>query len=165
MASNKLSVNPNKTGYLLFDPNKVNLLVNIVNFGSKTISSSDSATNLDVIFQTDISLDKYILSLVKLYFLQLLDFLHIRPFISKIAAIIHAKASIHFHLDFVIASFTAFLNILFIAYKKYKIKLLASLLILLVFLTKHQLSNLYINFQFFVVLVLRFIALRSELFL
>ena len=54
MTSNKLSVNPNKTECLLFNLIKVNLPVNIINLGSNTISPSDSAKNLDVIFWTDI---------------------------------------------------------------------------------------------------------------
>ena len=57
MISNKLSVNPNKTEYLLFNPNNVNILVNIIILGSNTISPSDSAKNLGVIFQTDMSLE------------------------------------------------------------------------------------------------------------
>ena len=46
MMSNKLSVNPNKTEYILFNPNNVNLPVNITNLGSNTISPSESAKNL-----------------------------------------------------------------------------------------------------------------------
>ena len=43
MISNKLSVDPNKTKYLLLNPNNVNLPVNIINLGSNTLSPSDSA--------------------------------------------------------------------------------------------------------------------------
>ena len=42
---NKLSINPYKTEYLLFNPKNVNL-VNIINLGSNTISPSDSAKTL-----------------------------------------------------------------------------------------------------------------------
>ena len=87
MTSNKLSVNPNKTEYLLFNPNNVKFLVNIINLGSNTVSPRDSAKNLGVIFQTHISMDKYILFIIKSCFLQLHDFHHIRPFISKTGAI------------------------------------------------------------------------------
>ena len=69
MTSNKLSVTPNKTEYLLFNPNNVNLTVNIINLGSNTISPSDSAKSLGVIFQTDMSMDKHISSIVKSCFL------------------------------------------------------------------------------------------------
>ena len=56
MGEIKLSVNPNKTEYLLFNPNSVNLPVIIINLGSSTISPSNSAKNLGVIFQTDKSM-------------------------------------------------------------------------------------------------------------
>ena len=60
MTSNKLSVNPNKTEYLLFNPYNVNLPVNIINLGFNTISPSDNAKTLGVIFQTDMPIDKHI---------------------------------------------------------------------------------------------------------
>ena len=46
MISDKLSINPNKTEYLLFNPNNVNLPVNIINLSSNTVSPRDSAKNL-----------------------------------------------------------------------------------------------------------------------
>ena len=60
MISNKLSVNPNKTEYLLFNPNNVHLPVNNINLGSNTISLIDNAKYLGVIFQTDMFMDKHI---------------------------------------------------------------------------------------------------------
>ena len=95
MISNKLSVNPNKSEYLLFNPNNLNLPVNIVNLSSDTIFPSDSAKNFGVICQTDMSTDKYISSIVKSCFLQLHDFRCIRPFISKITAITLANSFVH----------------------------------------------------------------------
>ena len=74
MTSNKLSINPHKTEYLLFNPNNVYLPVNTINVDSNIISPSDSAKNLGVIFQTDMSLDKYISTVVKSHFLQVRDF-------------------------------------------------------------------------------------------
>ena len=100
MTSNKLSVNPNKTEALLFNPNNVNLPVDIINLGSNTISPSDSAKNLGIIFQTDMAMDKYISSIVKSCFLQLYDFHRIHPFISKTATITLANAFVHSCLDF-----------------------------------------------------------------
>ena len=69
MISNKLPVIPNKTEYLLFNPNNVNLPVNIIDLGCNTISPSDSANNLGVIFQTDLSMDYHISSIIKSCFL------------------------------------------------------------------------------------------------
>ena len=89
MTSTKLYVNPNEAEYLLFNPNNVNLPVNIINLGSNTILPSDSAENLNAIFQIDMSIDKHISSIVKSCFLQLSDFCRIRPFISKTACYNH----------------------------------------------------------------------------
>ena len=100
ITSNKLSVNPNKTGYLQFNPNNVNTTVNTINLGSNIISSSDYIKNLGIIFQTDIFLDKYTSFIVKLCFLQLHDFRRIRLFTSKTAAITLANVLVHSRLDF-----------------------------------------------------------------
>ena len=43
MTSNKLSVNPNKTENLLFNPSNINPPGNTINLGSNIISPSDSA--------------------------------------------------------------------------------------------------------------------------
>ena len=49
MISNKLSVDSNKTEYLLFNPNNLNLPVNTINLGSNTCSPSDCTKRLGVI--------------------------------------------------------------------------------------------------------------------
>ena len=134
MISNKLSVNPNKTEYLLFNPSNVSFPVNIINLGSNTISPNDSAKNLGVIFQTDKSMDKHISSIVKSCFLQLRDFCRICPFISKIAAITLANAFVHSNLDFS--------NSLFYGLPKYSIYRLQKS-------TKYNCLNYYKFFSFF----------------
>ena len=68
MIGNKLSVNPDKTEYLLFNSKYINVPVSI-NLNLNTISPSQSAKNLGIIFQSDISMDKHILSVVKTCFL------------------------------------------------------------------------------------------------
>ena len=78
MTSNKLSVNPNKTEYLLLNPSNLNPPVNTINLDSNIISPSDSAKNLGVIFQNYMSFDKHVSSIVKSYFLQFRDFGRIR---------------------------------------------------------------------------------------
>ena len=100
MTSNKFSVNPNKTEYLLLNPSNINLLVNTINFDSNYISPSDSAKNLGVIFQTDMSLDEHVSSIGKSCFLQLCNFQRIGSFISKTAAITLANAFVHSCLNF-----------------------------------------------------------------
>ena len=99
MIGNKLSVNPDKTEYLLFNSKNINVPVSI-NLNLNTISPSECAKNLGVIFQSDMSMDKRILSVVKTCFHQLHEFRHIRSFIPKSAAIIFAHAFIHFGIDY-----------------------------------------------------------------
>ena len=99
MIGNKLSVNPDKTEYLLFNSKNINVPVSI-NLNLNTISPSECAKNLGVIFQSDMSMDKHISSVVKTCFHQLREFRHIRSFIPKSAAIIFANAFIHSRIDY-----------------------------------------------------------------
>ena len=99
MIGNKLSVNPDKTEYLLFNSKNINVPVSI-NLNLNIISPSESAKNLGVIFQSDMSVDKHISSVVKICFRQLREFRHIRSFIPKSAAIIFANTFIHSRIDF-----------------------------------------------------------------
>ena len=99
MIGNKLSVNPDKTEYLLFNSRNIKVPVSI-NFNLNTISPSKCAKNLGVIFQPDMSMDKHISSVVKTCFHQLREFRHIRSFIPKSAAIIFANAFIHSRIDY-----------------------------------------------------------------
>ena len=92
MTPYKLSVNPNKTEYLLFNPSNINPPVNTINLDSNIISPDNSAKNLGEIFQTVMSLDKHVSSIVKSCFLLFRDFRRIRPFISKTASITLANA-------------------------------------------------------------------------
>ena len=94
MIGNKLSVNPDKTEYLLFNSKNIKVPVSI-NLNLNTISPSECAKNLGVIVQSDMSMDKHISSVVKTCFHQLREFRHIRSFIPKSAAIIFANAFIH----------------------------------------------------------------------
>ena len=96
---NKLSVNPDRTEYLLFNSKNINVSVSI-NLNLNTISPSECAKNLGVIFQSDMSMDKHISSVVKTCFHQLREFHNIRSFIPKSAAIIFANAFIHYRIDY-----------------------------------------------------------------
>ena len=99
MIGNKLSVNPDRTEYLLFNSKNINVPVSI-NLNLNTISPSEYAKNLGVIFLSDMSMDKHISSVVKTCFHQLREFRHIRSFIPKSAAIIFANAFIHSRIDY-----------------------------------------------------------------
>ena len=100
MTSNKLFINPNKTEYLLFLPNNVNFSVNVINLSSNNIPPKDFPKNLDVTFQTDMSIDKHISSIVKFCFFQLCGFHQICLFISKTAAITLVKVFTNSRLGF-----------------------------------------------------------------
>ena len=71
-----------------------------INLDSNIIFHSDSAKNLIVIFQTDMSLDKQVSSIVKSFFLQLRDFRRNRPFISKTDAVTLVNAFVRSRLHF-----------------------------------------------------------------
>ena len=115
MIGNKLSVNPDKTDYLQFNSKNINVPVsNTLNLN--TISPSEYAKNLGVIFQPDMSVDKHISSVVKTCFHQLCKFRHIRSFIPKSAAIIFANAFIHSRINYC--------NSLFYSLPKYSINCL-----------------------------------------
>ena len=99
MIGNKLFINPDKTEYLLFNSKNINDPVSI-NLNLNTISPSECAKNLGVIFQSDMSIDKHISSVVKTCFHQLREFRYIRSFIPKSAAILFANAFIHSRIDY-----------------------------------------------------------------
>ena len=100
MVTNKLSVNLNKTEYLLFNPKHFNNQNCSINIDSNIISLNNSAKNLGVVCQFNMSMDKHISAIVKSCFLQLRDFHRICPLISNTMAIILANAFVHSYLDY-----------------------------------------------------------------
>ena len=92
LVANKLSADPQKTEYLLFNSRNINLQVININLDSDVISLCYSAKNLGVLFQSDMSLDNHISSIIKSCFVQLRAFRHIRSLISKTAAITLANS-------------------------------------------------------------------------
>ena len=97
MIRNKLSVNLDKTEYLLFNLKNINVPVSIIQI---LFLYSESAKNLGVIFQSDMSMDKHISSVVKTCFLQLCEFRHIQSFIPKSATISFTNAVIHSRINY-----------------------------------------------------------------
>ena len=64
MVANKLSINPNKTEYLFFNPKHFtnsNFSINI----DSNIISPNNCKNLGVVFQFDMSVDKHISATVE----------------------------------------------------------------------------------------------------
>ena len=100
MVANKLSANPNKTEYLLFNFRIINPQVININLDSYVISPSYSSNDLGVLFWSDMSLDNHISSIIKSCFVQLRDIHRIRPLITKTAAITLANSFIHSRLDY-----------------------------------------------------------------
>ena len=95
MVFNKLSVNPNKTEYLLLTQSIYVTIPNCtINIVSKIITPNDLTKNFGVIFQSDTSMDKHISAIVESCFLELRNFHCIRPFISKTAAITLANTCV-----------------------------------------------------------------------
>ena len=80
LLANKLSANPNKTEYLLFNCKNINQQVIInINLDSDIISPSYSAKKSRCFVQSDISLDNHISSVIKSY---LCNFVTLAVFIS-----------------------------------------------------------------------------------
>ena len=160
MIGNKLSVNPDKTKYLLFNSTNINVPVSI-NLNLNTISPSECAKNLDVIFQSDMSMDKHISSVVKTCFHQLREFRHIRSFIPKSAAIIFANAFIHSRIDYCNSLFYGLPKYSINRLQKYKTRSVARI-VTRTSRSSHislQFSNLYIGYQFNTVLTLNCVVL------
>ena len=65
LVANKLSANPNKTEYLLFNSRNINSQVINTNLDSDIISSSYSTKYIGVLFQSDTPRDNHILSIIK----------------------------------------------------------------------------------------------------
>ena len=84
---------------IMFNSKNINVLVSI-NLNLITISPSVYAKNLGVIFESDMSMNKHISSVVKTCFHQLREFRHIRSFIPKPAVIMFANAFIHSCIDY-----------------------------------------------------------------
>ena len=91
MTLNKLYVNSNKTEYIVFNPNNVNLPVNIIHLGSHNISPSDSAKNLGV------NTSNLLLNLASFNSVISVAFVLLS---QKTAAITLANAFVHSRLDF-----------------------------------------------------------------
>ena len=157
MIGNKLFENPNKTEFLLFNSKNINVPISF-NINLNTISPSESAKNLSIIFRSDMSMGKHISSVVKTCFLQLREFRHFRSFIPKSAANTFANAFIDSCINFC--------NSLLYDLPKYSLHRLQKVqnsvdLLLHVPLIRHKLlpfSNLYIGYLLNSVLTLNCVA-------
>ena len=120
------------------------------------LSLSYSAKSLSVLFQSDMSLDSHISSIIKSCFVQLHEFCCIRLSISKTAAITLVNSFIHSRLDYCNSLFYGLHN--YSISKMFKIQLLALLLVVSVHYTSLRFLNLCIGYLLTTVLILRFVA-------
>ena len=137
LVANKLSANPNKTEYLLFNSKNINLQVININLDSDVISPSYSVKNLCILFQFDMSLDYHISSIIESCFVKLRDFHLIRPLISKTAAITLANSFIHSRLHYC--------NSLFYGIPYYSIHRLQKVLNIATRIITHSFRSLHIT--------------------
>ena len=158
MVANKLSANPNKTEYLLFNSRNINPQVININLNSDFISPSYSTKNLDVLFQSDMSLDNHILSIIKSCFVQLRDICHIRLLRSKTATITLANSFIHFRLNYCNSLFYGLPNYSIYRLQKVKTQLLTLSFIVSIHHTSIRFLNPCIGYLLTNVLITRFVA-------
>ena len=81
-----------------------------INLDSDIFFLSYYLKNLGILFQSDLSLDNHISSVIKSCFMQFCDFHRIRPLISKTAAITLANSFINSRLDYCNSLFYALPN-------------------------------------------------------
>ena len=121
MIGNKLSVNPDKTEYLLFNSKNINVLVSIY-LNLNTISPSESTKDHDVIFESDMFMDNHISSVVKSFVsFNSVNFAIFEYISSLNLQRLHLQMPLYIPaLIIMIAFYIVFQSILFIACKKYK---------------------------------------------
>ena len=99
---NRLSVNPNKTEYLLIgDPKARSEIVNSsVTFQNHTLCPSESARNLGVIFDSNLDFKDHISAVCRASFFHIRQLRQIRSSLDKNSAIILANSIVHSKLDY-----------------------------------------------------------------
>ena len=101
MTANKLSVNPDKTEFLLLGPSsKVPTSPSPLIVDNTVINPVHHAKNLGVTFQSDLKFDKHFANISKSCFLHIRDLRRIRSYLSLSAASSLAHALIHSRLDY-----------------------------------------------------------------
>jgi len=103
MSSNYLSLNPSKTEFLIFDlPQQFSKLNNpTIHLPNNVILSPlDSAHNLDIIFDTNLSFAQHITAVSKSCFHNILDRRRIRSTNDQTTACTIATSLIHYNIDY-----------------------------------------------------------------
>ena len=103
MSTSKLTLNSNKTEFIIFgskrqrDKLKACFPINV--FGSP-LCPVDSVKNLGVWFDSDFSLSKHVPNVCKNCFVKLCDFRHVRQFLTHDASVLVANALVSSQLDY-----------------------------------------------------------------
>ena len=102
LASNRLFVNPSKTEYLLIgNPQQCKKIIsNSITFCSTNISPTDSARNLGVIFDSNLTFTKQISAVCKSAFFQIRQLRQIRSSLDCNSTIILANSLVSSKLDY-----------------------------------------------------------------
>jgi hypothetical protein len=100
--SNRLSVNPSKTEYLLIGTPQQRCKVtdSSVFFNGLTLLPTDSARNLGVIFDSDLKFEKHISATCRSSFFQIRQLRQIRSSLDFDSAVILANSLVHSKLDY-----------------------------------------------------------------
>jgi hypothetical protein len=100
--SNKLSLNPSKTEYLLIGTpqQKSKILSSSIHFSGTTISPTESTRNLGIIFDSNLSFDKQISAVCKSSFYQIRQLKQIRSSLDLNSAIILCNSLVSSKLDY-----------------------------------------------------------------
>ena len=100
--SNRLSVNPSKTEYLLIGTpqQRSKILNSSVYFQNLPLSPTESARNLGVVFDSDLSFKKHISNVCRSSFFHIRQLRQIRSSLDRDSAIVLANSLVHSKLDY-----------------------------------------------------------------
>ena len=123
LTSNRLSVNPSKTEYLLIGTSKQRskIISNSVIFNGNNITPTTSARNLGVIFDSELSYKSHISAICKSSFYQIRQLRQIRTSLDLSSATLLANSLVSSKLDYCNSLFLDFLTRLFIVFNLSKI--------------------------------------------
>src|SRR6476469_3503706 len=101
LVSNRLSVNPSKTEYLLIgNPQQLEKIISSISFCSTNISTTDSARKLGVVLDSNLSFNKQISAVCKSCFFQIRQLRQIRSSLDCNSTIILVNTLVSSKLDY-----------------------------------------------------------------
>ena len=100
--ANRLSLNPGKTEFLLIGTPQQRSKIGDQQllFCDSVLKSVDSARNLGVIFDSDVSLKKHISKVCQLSFMHIHQLWHVKPYLDKCSLILLANSLVSSRLDY-----------------------------------------------------------------